>query len=77
MKYIFRWFSVSRPLVIATMRWIPLLIAGLTVTKIRAANDWNKPCFNGTCSYIVGDGASKAFGTLLLRGDQNTISDIT
>ncbi|KAG8816894.1 hypothetical protein FRC17_000145, partial [Serendipita sp. 399] len=43
---------------------------------VRADNDWTNACA-GSCSYESGDGVKKAWGTILIDGSPEAVSDIS
>jgi hypothetical protein len=42
----------------------------------RAANDWSTPC-TGSCAYETGDGTTTAWGSILIDGASEAVSDIS
>ncbi|PVF92576.1 hypothetical protein CPB86DRAFT_841263 [Serendipita vermifera] len=52
------------------------LLLSLQPFLANASNDWSSPCA-GSCAYEVGDGTKTAFGSILLDGAQEAISDIS
>ncbi|TDL21135.1 hypothetical protein BD410DRAFT_840835 [Rickenella mellea] len=58
------------------MTFLPIVLALLPYVA-NAANDWNKPCFQGTCSYDVAQSATSMPGSMTIGGSKNAISDIT
>ncbi|KAJ4488374.1 hypothetical protein J3R30DRAFT_3279916 [Lentinula aciculospora] len=55
-----------------------LLLAGSIITPASAANDWNTPCFDGTCQYsLTAAPGQNGSGTMQIWGSTNAISDIT
>ncbi|KAG8775303.1 hypothetical protein FRC15_000633, partial [Serendipita sp. 397] len=56
-----------------------LLTALLLVSQpflVHADNDWTTAC-TGSCSYESGDGVKKAWGTILIDGSSEAVSDIS
>ncbi|TDL21134.1 hypothetical protein BD410DRAFT_868623 [Rickenella mellea] len=58
------------------MTILPILLTLLPYFA-NAANDWNKPCFQGTCSYDVAPSATSMSGSMTIGGSTKAISDIT
>ncbi|TFK47998.1 hypothetical protein OE88DRAFT_1738119 [Heliocybe sulcata] len=56
-----------------------LTLAPFLVASAAAANDWSKPCTDGSCYYDVNANgtAGQASGTLKIWGSSNMLSDIT
>ncbi|KAL0945763.1 hypothetical protein HGRIS_012052 [Hohenbuehelia grisea] len=53
--------------------FISLLLSPLAL----AGNDWNKPCFDGHCSYELTARDGSGVGSMVLSGSPDAISDIT
>ncbi|KAJ3968915.1 hypothetical protein EV361DRAFT_383525 [Lentinula raphanica] len=50
----------------------------LNIIPAFAANDWNTPCFDGTCQYsLTAAPGQNGSGTMQIWGSSNAISDIT
>ncbi|KAJ3886089.1 hypothetical protein GG344DRAFT_58099 [Lentinula edodes] len=58
---------------------LSILLAGSTIiTSVSAVNDWNTPCFDGTCQYsLTALPGQNGSGTMQIWGSSNAISDIT
>ncbi|KAJ3807523.1 hypothetical protein EV368DRAFT_40257 [Lentinula lateritia] len=58
---------------------LSILLAGSTIiTSVSAVNDWNTPCFDGTCEYsLTALPGQNGSGTMQIWGSSNAISDIT
>ncbi|KAF5391162.1 hypothetical protein D9757_003104 [Collybiopsis confluens] len=65
---------LSKPRLSFSLTVVILLAAPL----IRAANDWNTPCFDGQCQYsLTAAPGQNGSGTVQIWGNSNAISDIT
>ncbi|KAJ3927693.1 MAG: hypothetical protein NXY57DRAFT_903430 [Lentinula lateritia] len=58
---------------------LSILLAGSTIiTSVSAVNDWDTPCFDGTCQYsLTALPGQNGSGTMQIWGSSNAISDIT
>ncbi|KAJ3862916.1 hypothetical protein EV359DRAFT_44147 [Lentinula novae-zelandiae] len=55
-----------------------LLASSTIITSVSAVNDWNTPCFDGTCEYsLTALPGQNGSGTMQIWGSSNAISDIT
>ncbi|KAJ3991125.1 hypothetical protein F5050DRAFT_1581939 [Lentinula boryana] len=72
-------FSVPKPKLSFGSSILGLfLIAGSYISPASAANDWNTPCFDGTCQYsLTAAPGQNGSGTMQIWGSSNAISDIT
>ncbi|KAJ3783033.1 hypothetical protein GGU10DRAFT_274372 [Lentinula aff. detonsa] len=72
-------FSVPKPKLSFGSSILGLfLIAGSNISTASAANDWNTPCFDGTCQYsLTAAPGQNGSGTMQIWGSSNAISDIT
>ncbi|KAJ3731365.1 hypothetical protein DFJ43DRAFT_999239 [Lentinula guzmanii] len=72
-------FSVPKPKLSFGSSILGLfLIAGSNISPASAANDWNTPCFDGTCQYsLTAAPGQNGSGTMQIWGSSNAISDIT
>ncbi|KAJ3756979.1 hypothetical protein EV360DRAFT_47010 [Lentinula raphanica] len=54
------------------------ILFALNIIPAFAANDWNTPCFDGTCQYsLTAAPGQNGSGTMQIWGSSNAISDIT